>query len=96
MADEDPQSGKGRPRWSRPPAPFRRRPPAEGQHQRLEPKWLRTLCYTIMLPGLRAGFNSGELKISSLAGRRNDFEALPARIRPKSTPEARFLAREHY
>ncbi len=70
--------------------------------KRLQPKWLRTLCYAIMHPGrkscFRAGFRKPQKRPSGLpkAGRRADFEALPARIQPKSCPEARFPARKHY
>ena len=67
-----------------------------------------TLRYAIVLPGQKSGFRAGfrpdsnreSIKIGPPAGLRPGggaiFEALPTRIRPKSGPEARFLARKHY
>ncbi len=45
--------------------------------------------------GLAGRISAGQPQ-NPKAGRRADFEALPNRIRPKSGPEARFLARKHY
>ena len=58
-----------------------------------------TLCYAIVLPGRQSGVRLGfrpdssreNLKISTPAGRRADFEAFPIRLRPGSPisgPEA--------
>ena len=63
-----------------------------------------TLCYAIVLPGRKSSFRVGfppdsslqSIRIGPSTGRRTDFEALPISIRPKSGPEARFLARKHY
>ncbi len=55
----------------------------------------------IGFPGrISAGFDSGKPQNRSSgrpsAGRRDDVEAFPMRIRPKSSPEARFPTRMQY
>ncbi len=63
------------------------------------------LCCTIVLPGRKSGFRAGfgRILVGKLehrpsgrpkADRRTDCEVFPIRIREKSGPEARFLARK--
>ncbi len=61
-----------------------------------------TLCYAVVLPGLksafRAGFRPDCYRESSRpkAGRRADFCVFLVVVRPKSGPEGRLAVRRHY
>ena len=49
-----------------------------------------------ILAGLLAGRHRSRPSSRPKAGRRADFGSFPVAVRPKSSPEGRFPAREHY